>query len=144
MGELHNDKRNILELSFSAVSANVSLARLLAAAAVSDRDITMAEIDEIKVAVSEAVSNAIIHGYGNDSSRTVRMRLEVSERQLMISVIDEGVGIADIEQALKPSFSSSEERMGLGFAFMQSFMDAVEVISQPQQGTTVRLYKNLQ
>ncbi|MDO4732166.1 MAG: anti-sigma F factor [Bacillota bacterium] len=127
---------------FLSRSENVALARLLAAAAVAERDTTVVELDEIKVAVSEAVSNAIIHGYGNEPQHYVEMSIAVNQRELCISIHDDGVGILDIEQAMRPSFST-EGRMGLGFAFMQSFMDEVEVFSVPRAGTTVSMRKKL-
>lgn len=130
------------ELSLLSRSENVALARLLAAALVGERDITVAELDEIKVAVSEAVSNAIIHGYQNDPQCYVEMSLGLSQKELLISIHDDGVGIADIEEAMRPNFSSGG-RMGLGFAFMQSFMDDVDVSSLPGAGTTVTMRKKL-
>ncbi len=133
---------NIVKLEFLSRSENVSLARLTAAAMAAEREISLAEMDELKVAVSEAVSNAIIHGYQGKSDCLVTMTLKMAEKRLSISVHDDGIGIADIEQALKPNFSSSGERMGLGFAFMHSFMDAVEVTSLPGAGTTVVLHKD--
>ena len=133
---------NKMIFRFLSRSENVALARLLAAAAVAEKDTTVAELDEIKVAVSEAVSNAIIHGYGNDPQQYVEMSIGVSRQELLISIHDDGVGIADIEQAMRPSYST-DRRMGLGFAFMQSFMDDVDVSSLPQAGTTVTMRKKL-
>ena len=133
---------NRLELHFLSRAENVSLARLLTAALVAERELTLAELDEIKVAVSEAVSNAIIHGYQGREDRYVELALALSDEQLIVSVHDDGVGIADVEQAMRPNWSASG-RMGLGFAFMHSFMDRVEVDSHPGQGTTVVLYKDL-
>lgn len=137
-----SEQSNKLQLRFLSVSQNVSLARLLTAALAAEREMTVAELDEIKVAVSEAVSNAILHGYGSREDCYVELSLALTPTQLVITVHDDGVGIADIEQALKPNYSQSG-RMGLGFAFMQSFMDAVEVSSSPGCGTTVMLYKDL-
>ncbi|MEG2212951.1 MAG: anti-sigma F factor, partial [Clostridiales bacterium] len=122
---------NVVKLEFISRSENVALARLTAAAMAAEREISLAELDELKVAVSEAVSNAIIHGYQGKSDCLITMTLKLSDKRLSISVHDDGIGIADIEQAMKPNFSSNGERMGLGFAFMHSFMDAVEVTSLP-------------
>ena len=133
---------NRLELRFLSRPENVSLARLLTAALVAERELTLAELDEIKVAVSEAVSNAIIHGYRGRPDRYVELSLALSDDQLTVSVCDEGVGIADVEQAMRPNWSGNG-RMGLGFAFMNSFMDRIEVDSVLGQGTTVKLYKDL-
>ena len=100
-------------------------------------------MDEIKIALSEAVSNSMIHGYQGDENQEVTVILEVKDRILTIQVIDTGVGIADIPQAMEPAFSTREEHMGLGFVFMQTFMDTIDVQSQPGEGTTVTLYKQL-
>ena len=133
---------NRLELRFLSRPENVSLARLLTAALVAERELTLAELDEIKVAVSEAVSNAIIHGYQGRPDRYVELSLALSGDRLAVEVRDEGVGIADVEQAMRPNWSGNG-RMGLGFAFMNSFMDRIEVDSVLGQGTTVKLYKDL-
>ena len=133
---------NKLRLRFLSRPENVSLARLLAAALAAERELTLAELDEIKVAVSEAVSNAIIHGYDNQPDHYVEMSLALTREQLVVSIHDEGRGIANVEQAMRPNWSGSG-RMGLGFAFMHSFMDGVEVISHPGEGTTVTLRKDL-
>ena len=137
------NKNNQIKLTFKSRSENVALARLLASAIVSERDMTLAELDEIKVAVSEAVSNAIIHGYQNDRECWVEMSMELTDNELIITIHDDGVGIEDIEEAMKPHFSQDQDRMGLGFAFMHSFMDKVEVASIPKSGTTVTLTKKL-
>lgn len=143
MKEKPEGQVNKLSLRFLSRSENVALARLLAAALVAERDMTVADLDEIKVVVSEAVSNAIIHGYQNDPDRWVEMGLTLSASRLMIDIHDDGVGIEDIEQAMQPNFSTMDERMGLGFAFMTSFMDKVDVVSAPGSGTTVTMIKNL-
>ena len=133
---------NKLHLRFLSQSQNVSLARLITAALAAERELTIAELDEIKVAVSEAVSNAIIHGYQGREDCYIELSLALTPTQLVVGIHDDGVGIANVEQAMKPNYSASG-RMGLGFAFMQSFMDAVEVSSTLGCGTTVTLYKDL-
>ena len=133
---------NRLELRFLSRAENVSVARTLTAALVAERELTLSELDEIKVAVSEAVSNAIIHGYQGRPDRYVNLTLILSGERLTVIVRDDGVGIADVEQAMRPNWSGSG-RMGLGFAFMNSFMDRIEVDSAPGQGTTVKLYRDL-
>lgn len=133
--------KNRIMLSFLSIGENVSLARMLVAALAAQADLTVAELDEIKVAVSEAVSNAVIHGYMNDPERIVELKAELLNNELRIEVKDDGVGIENIEQAMQPNYSATEERMGLGFSFMLSFMDSVEVISSPGKGTTVILCK---
>ena len=137
------DGRNKIQLRFLSRSENVSVARLLAAAAAADYELTVAELDEIKVAVSEAVTNAIVHGYEGADNCYVEMSLAVTDTQLVIEISDDGVGIADIDLAMRPNYSSKLGHMGLGFAFMHSFMDEVEVQSKPGVGTTVTMYKKL-
>jgi stage II sporulation protein AB (anti-sigma F factor) len=100
------------------------------------------DIEEIKLVVSEAVSNSIIHGYNNDPSQTIEVVVSILENNsLEIIVKDFGRGIENIEQALEPTYSSDPSRMGLGFTFMRSFMDEMDVISQPAKGTSVRLLR---
>ena len=104
---------------------------------------TMEELADVKTAVSEAVTNAIIHGYGNGKG-TIRMHaLCMDDGTLLIDIIDRGKGIADIEHARQPFFTTSDgdERSGMGFTVMESFMDKVEVQSAAGCGTTVRLIK---
>jgi len=133
---------NHVSLSFQSRSENVALARLIASGILSSHNMTLAELDEVKVAVSEAVSNAIIHGYKNDPDGWVELSFLLEEDNLTITVHDEGVGIENIEEAMRPNFSGNG-RMGLGFAFMNSFMDQVEVKSAPLCGTTVILSKKI-
>lgn len=139
---------NELQLDFAARSENVALARSLVAAVIAncrqpEWDITLSALEEIKVAVSEAVSNAIIHGYQNRPGQSVHMQLRLYQQALQVQIRDEGVGIADVQQAMEPEFTTGEEHLGLGFAFMSSFMDEVEVQSAPGQGTTVLMLKRI-
>lgn len=134
---------NLVILRFKSLGENVSLARLVVAALVSKYDMTIVELDEIRVAVSEAVSNAIIHGYLNREDEMVELTGERKGNQLIVTIRDEGIGIEDIPKAMEASYSREDGRMGLGFTFMQSFMDEVEVISAPNAGTTVILSKEL-
>ena len=106
-------------------------------------NLTLDVLDEIKIALSEAVSNSMIHGYNNAENRIVTVTMAVQNRNLTIQVQDDGVGIADIAQAMEPAFSTREEHMGLGFVFMQTFMDDIDVFSEPGKGTTVIMHKKL-
>lgn len=133
--------KNRIILDFLSKGENIALSRVTIAALASQLELTLNDLEEIKVATSEAVSNAIIHGYGNRIDGMVRVTGTLYEDELVIEVIDEGVGIADIKQALQPSFSTDPERMGLGFVFMRSFMDEVEVESEVNKGTRVVLHK---
>lgn len=135
--------KNRLQMSFDSRPENVGLARVAVAAFASQLDFTVSDLDDIKGAVSEAVSNAIVHGYRNRSGGTVRLEAILTEQGLEVMVEDEGEGIQDAMQARVPGFTTVPERLGLGFAFMESFMDTVEVTSAPGQGTRVRLTKRI-
>lgn len=136
---------NTMNTEFLSISENEGFARVVAAAFASQLDPTAAEIAEIKTAVSEAVTNAIIHGYEN-STGTVRIEGKIHNNKLEFSVIDYGWGIADIEEARRPLFTGKPEleRSGMGFSIMESFMDSVEVISSPGEGTTVKMTKTIE
>ncbi|MGE4271642.1 MAG: anti-sigma F factor [Desulfitobacterium sp.] len=136
-------KSNLLKLTLSSLAENVGIARMLIASVGAQLDLSLNDIEELKVAVSEAVSNAIIHGYINDTDKQVDLIIEFNSESLKIIVKDEGCGIADVEQAMQPAFSTDPERMGLGFVFMQSFMDDLQVESAVNQGTTVTMIKRL-
>ncbi|HHY26474.1 MAG TPA: anti-sigma F factor [Desulfitobacterium dehalogenans] len=136
-------KRNLLDLKFYSLAENVGIARMLIASVGAQLDLSLNDIEELKVAVSEAVSNSIIHGYANHPDKLVHLTIEQNPEALKIIVKDEGCGIPDVEQAMQPAFSTDPERMGLGFVFMQSFMDDLQVESAVNQGTTVTMIKQL-
>lgn len=136
---------NEAKIKFLSLSANEAFARSVAAAFVSQCDPTVQEISEIKTAVSEAVTNAIVHGYRNTVG-TVEMTLRLySGEVLYISVRDKGRGIENVEQAMTPLFTTAaeEERSGLGFSVMESFTDKLRVRSAAGSGTTVVMEKKL-
>ena len=135
---------NQVILEFPSRSANEGFARVAAACFAAQLDPTLEELGDIKTAVSEAVTNAIIHGYPESIGRIV-MKLRIREGNVLeIIVKDWGVGIADVEQARKPMFTTgNDERSGMGFTIMESFMDAIKVRSVPQKGTTVTLKKRI-
>ena len=133
-------RRNRMSMTFDSRSDNVGIARVAAAAFSAQIEFTLPEIDEIKVAISEAVSNAVIHGY-SDQEGQIELTMELYDNYLEYTVIDWGKGIADVEQARQPAWSTEPERMGLGFVFMESFMDEIEVTSALGEGTTVRMVK---
>ena len=136
-----NDNR--VELRVKSIGENVSLVRMMASGFLYPYDVTFDVLDEIKIALSEAVSNCMIHGYDNAEDQEVVVTMEVQNRHLTIQVQDTGVGIVDIAQAMEPAFSTREEHMGLGFVFMQTFMDQIAVCSEPGRGTTVIMQKQL-
>lgn len=129
---------NFVAIEAKAVIGNVAVIRYAVAAVASQLPFTIPEIEEIKVAVSEAVTNAVVHAYP-DRPGVVRVRAEVDDEQLTVIVSDEGVGIADVTRARRNGWSSDPERLGMGFYFMEEFMDSVEVSSTPGQGTRVTL-----
>ncbi len=135
--------RNQMRLEFLSCSENVGLARVAVAAFVSGVDFNLGDLEEIKVAVSEAVSNAIIHGYEGASTGTVGLSASLFSNCLEIVVEDTGTGIADVEQAMLPGTGNDPERLGLGFVFMKSFMDEVDVWTEVGKGTRVKLIKSL-
>ncbi len=130
---------NRVQLRFLSLADNVGLARVSVAALAGQGRFSLSDIEEIKVAVSEAVSNAIIHGYRQRADGWVQLDLELDDAGLTIVVEDWGVGIEDIERARQPSYSGDPERMGLGFVFMESFMHGLEVESTLGQGTRVQM-----
>lgn len=134
---------NRCSIEFSSIPENVGFARVAVAAFASQLDCTLPELEEIKVAVSEAVGNAIIHGYRGKPDKTVYLTVAIYKEGLEIQVKDCGVGIVDIELAMQPAYSTDPERMGLGFVFMQSFSDSMRVDSAKGVGTTVIMFKNI-
>ena len=135
--------KNMCEVSFLALSENESFARMVAAAFVLTLNPTVEELADIKTAVSEAVTNAILHGYNQDGKGIVTMRCEREERKLTFEIRDAGVGIENVEKAMEPLFTSKPEleRSGMGFSFMEAFMDSLSVESSPGQGCLVRMEK---
>ena len=138
--------KNEMNLQFSALSQNESFARVTVAAFIAQLDPDMDELTEIKTVVSEAVTNAIIHGYENDPNGIVYIQVIIEDSLIDLTIKDVGMGIVDVEEARQPLFTTKPdlERSGMGFTIMENFMDEVEVHSQPGRGTEVRLRKHLQ
>lgn len=132
---------NQVELAMSSRPENVGLARVVVAALAAQAEFSIAEIEEIKVAVSEAVTNAVVHGYRSAPDATVWLEARLRGGDLEVAVVDHGCGIADIELARRPAFSSDPERMGMGFMFMENFMDSLDIASTPGHGTRVVMHK---
>lgn len=136
-------KREVMTLKIDSLSANEEFARVVVAVFASRMNPTLEEIDDIKTAVSEAVTNAVIHGYQNGEGK-ISIEAAVEENVLSVTVSDDGVGIQNIEQAMEPMFSTlPDERSGMGFSFMEAFMDQVDVISSPGKGTSVTMRKKI-
>ena len=135
---------NEMTLSFSGKSANENFARAAVSAFILPLDPTINELADIKTAVSEAVTNAIIHGYEYGEGIITLSAKIYSNGKIVIKIKDKGRGIENIKQALEPLYSSvGGERAGLGFAVMQSFMDSMKVTSKKGSGTTVTLEKHI-
>ena len=135
---------NEMKLVIPSRSANESYARVAVAAFAAQLDPTIEEINDIKTAVSEAVTNCIVHAY-RDKIGTVFLTVKLFEEgKIAIKIRDTGCGIDDVKQAMEPLFTTAgEERAGLGFAVVQSFMDKLTVRSKPGKGTTVSMEKRL-
>ncbi len=134
--------KNYMKIEFDSKSQNEAFARVVVAAFASQLDPTIEEITDIKTAVSEAVTNAIIHGYESDMGMvTVTCRINGNELEIIIE--DKGHGIDNVEQAREPLFTSKPqlERSGMGFTVMETFMDEIEVYSELEKGTTIRMVK---
>ena len=139
------ENTNEMTIIFDSRPVNEALARVAVASFCTQLNPTLEEISDLKTAVSEAVTNCIVHAYP-DAIGPVTLSIAVyPERLVKITVTDKGIGIPDVEKAMEPLFTTGnpEERSGLGFAVMQSFMDKVKVISKPGKGTKVLLIKRL-
>jgi len=136
---------NQITLTMEAKSQNEALARTVVAAFISPLDPSMEALTDIKTAVSEAVTNGVIHGYKNGEGEIV-LTMDLKNGELHITVADQGVGIPDIKQAMEPLYTTTSpemERAGMGFTVMESFMDTVKVTSVPGKGTMVEMIKDL-
>ncbi|MBQ4040446.1 MAG: anti-sigma F factor [Oscillospiraceae bacterium] len=135
---------NTVTLKFLSRSANEGFARASAAAFAAQLDPTLDELGDIKTAVSEAVTNCIVHAYP-DSIGTITMKMRIFEdNSLEITIKDAGIGIPDIEKALTPLFTTGgDDRSGMGFTIMGSFMDKLKVKSVPNRGTTVTMRRKI-
>ncbi len=136
--------KNKMHLEFDSKSENERFARVTAAAFATQLNPIMEEISDIKTAVSEAVTNAVVHGYDGGEG-TVYLDAEIEDRTIIIVVKDTGVGIEDINKAMEPLYTTKpdEERAGMGFMFMEAFMDDLEVQSELGKGTTVIMKKTI-
>ena len=138
-------RQNYMKVSFDARSENESFARMAAAGFAMQLNPTVEELEDIRTAVSEAVTNAIIHGY-EDETKQVVMECVIDGDCLTLRVRDQGVGIENVEQAMQPFYTTKpeQERSGMGFAFMEAFMDEIRVTSEPGKGTQVTMIKQVE
>ena len=133
---------NEMEIQFDSKSCNEGFARVAVASFLTQMNPTVEEVADVKTAVSEAVTNAIIHGYEKRQGK-IRIFCRISENQFFMEVSDKGKGILNVEEAMQPMYTTKpeEDRSGMGFTFMEAFMDEVKVESEPEKGTCVRMKK---
>ena len=131
-----------MEVVFDSRSSNEGFARVTVAAFMTQLNPTLEEVSDVKTAVSEAVTNAIIHGYDNEVHK-IWIACKAEGNKICIRITDKGKGIEDVTQAMEPLFTTRPEldRSGMGFAFMEAFMDCLEVTSTPGEGTSVYMEK---
>ena len=135
---------NFMEVTFKALSVNEGFARVCVASFCVQLNPSVDEITDIKTAVSEAVTNCVVHAYPTSVKGDITLRCELEDDNICISIMDKGVGIKDVEKAREPFYTSkpSEERSGMGFTVMESFMDDVQVVSN-SFGTCVKMTKKI-
>ncbi len=137
--------KNKMKLEFDSISANEGFARVAVASFITPLNPTLEEMEDVKTAVSEAVTNCIIHGYCNEYNEENKVYIEcqTEKEHLKILIMDKGVGIENIEKAKQPLYTTKPEleRSGMGFAFMEAFMDALSVESKIGEGTTIMMEK---
>lgn len=138
------ETREHIRLEMESRSSNEEFARVVAAVFMSRLDPTLEEVDDVKTAVSEAVTNAVIHGYREkEGSIVMELTADRADRSLSVQIEDQGMGIEDIKKAMEPMYTTdpSGERSGMGFAFMEAFMDEIKVESEAGRGTRVTMKK---
>ena len=144
MREIVNGLTNEMKLEFDSRSSNEAFARVTVASFMTQLNPTLEEVSDVTTAVSEAVTTSIIHGYENHVTK-IEIYAAIEGRTLLLEVTDRGVGIPDVKKAMEPLFTTKPEleRSGMGFSFMEAFMDEVTVESEPGKGTRVRMRKDV-
>ena len=139
------ETKNEMMLVFDSRPENEGLARVTAAAFCTQLNPTLEEVADLKTAVSEAVTNCIIHGYKGEVHK-IRMTCTIRERTIYLDIEDDGVGIPDVEKAMEPLYTTraDQDRSGMGFTFMEAFMDSVTVVSEVGKGTCVHMCKKIE
>ena len=142
--EASNTQNNEMEIRFDSRSENEGFTRVSVASFLTQLNPTVEEVADVKTAVSEAVTNAIIHGY-EQRVETVRIHCSIENQLFTVEISDRGKGIANVEKAMEPMFTTKPEddRSGMGFSFMEAFMDSVEVESKVGEGTSVKMTKTI-
>ena len=142
--EASNTQNNEMEIRFDSRSENEGFARVSVASFLTQLNPTVEEVADVKTAVSEAVTNAIIHGYEQRVEK-VKIQCSIENQLFTVEISDRGKGIANVEKAMEPMFTTKPEddRSGMGFSFMEAFMDTVEVESKVGEGTSVKMTKTI-
>ena len=138
------ENTNEMTIVFDSRPVNEGMARIAAASFCTQLNPTLEEVAELKTAVSEAVTNCIIHGYEGEIHK-IRMDLKLKGREIFVDITDQGVGISDVKKAMEPLYTTKpeKERSGMGFTFMEAFMDEVTVDSEVGVGTSVHMKKTI-
>ena len=141
---LEENRPEVLRMEIESLSRNEEFARVVVAVFMARMNPTLEELDDVKTAVSEAVTNAVIHGYQGNGG-IIYLEVEILKQELTVTVRDTGIGIPNISQAMEPMFTTDPEgeRSGMGFSFMEAFMDEVRVESEPDKGTVVTMKKKI-
>ena len=134
--------KNEVNIELESISNNEAFARMVTVAFLAPLDPTLDELSDIKTAVSEAVTNSIIHGYENSSGK-IYMNMQLEDNKFTVEIEDKGIGIKDVKKAMEPMYTTKEEddRSGMGFCFMEAFMDELQVLSKPSIGTKIIMSK---
>ena len=141
---LEENRPEVLRMEIESLSRNEEFARVVVAVFMARMNPTLEELDDVKTAVSEAVTNAVIHGYQGNGG-IIYLEVEILKQELTVTVRDTGIGIPNISQAMEPMFTTDPEgeRSGMGFSFMEAFKDEVRVESEPDKGTVVTMKKKI-
>ena len=141
---LEENRPEVLRMEIESLSRNEEFARVVVSVFMARMNPTLEELDDVKTAVSEAVTNAVIHGYQGNGG-IIYLEVEILKQELTVPVRDTGIGIPNISQAMEPMFTTDPEgeRSGMGFSFMEAFMDEVRVESEPDKGTVVTMKKKI-
>lgn len=141
---LEENRPEVLRMEIESLSRNEEFARVVVSVFMARMNPTLEELDDVKTAVSEAVTNAVIHGYQGNGG-IIYLEVEILKQGLTVTVRDTGIGIPNIVQAMEPMFTTDPEgeRSGMGFSFMEAFMDEVRVESEPDKGTVVTMKKKI-
>ena len=141
---LEENRPEVLRMEIESLSRNEEFARVVVSVFMARMNPTLEELDDVKTAVSEAVTNAVIHGYQGNGG-IIYLEVEILKQEMKVTVRDTGIGIPNIVQAMEPMFTTDPEgeRSGMGFSFMEAFMDEVRVESEPDKGTVVTMKKKI-